>query len=72
MADSTTPNANANKNKTGEDVSLRYRGLSYEMALELNYCAEKYFTWDLPVPFGELRASCWIRRSLKKIHPPKR
>ena len=55
MADSTTPNANANKNKTGEDVSLRYRGLSYEMALELNYCAEKYFTWDLPVPFGELQ-----------------
>lgn len=43
----------AARQKTGEDVSLKYRGLSYELALELNYYESKYFTWDLPVPFGE-------------------
>ena len=32
------------RQKTGDDVSLKYRGLSYELALELNYYESKYFT----------------------------
>lgn len=49
-------NTNAEKPaapKKGEDVSLRYRGLSYEMAVELQFYEEEYFFWDEPVPFGE-------------------
>lgn len=45
--------APAEKRKKGDDVSLKYRGLSYEMALELKQYEDEYFTWDLPVPFGE-------------------
>lgn len=41
------------KARSGEDISLRYRGLSFEMAAELQACEDEYFTWDLPVPFGE-------------------
>lgn len=39
--------------KKAEDVSLKYRGLSYELAVELDHYEGEYFTWDLPVPFGE-------------------
>ena len=39
--------------KKGEDVSIRYRGLSYDMAVELQLYEEEYFFWDKPVPFGE-------------------
>ncbi len=39
--------------KKGDDVSIKYRGLSYEMALELDHYEEEYFFWDKPVPFGE-------------------
>ena len=39
--------------KKGDDVSIRYRGLSYEMAVELQYYEEEYFFWDKEVPFGE-------------------
>lgn len=39
--------------KKGEDVSLRYRGLSFDMAVELQLYEEEYFFWDKPVPFGE-------------------
>jgi len=42
-----------NRPKKGDDVSIRYRGLSYEMALELQTAEQDYFFWDLPVPFGE-------------------
>ena len=39
--------------KKGEDVSIRYRGLSFDMAVELQHYDEEYFFWDKPVPFGE-------------------
>ena len=41
------------KPKKGDDVSIRYRGLTYEMAVELHLAEQQYFFWDLPVPFGE-------------------
>lgn len=52
-ASSVTAVPAVNKPKKGEDVSIRYRGLSYEMAVELQLYEDEYFAWDLPVPFGE-------------------
>ena len=58
VENSNTPTSGAATNKTaapkkGEDVSLRYRGLSFDMAVELQLYEEEYFFWDKPVPFGE-------------------
>ena len=58
VENSNTPTGGAATNKTaapkkGEDVSLRYRGLSFDMAVELQLYEEEYFFWDKPVPFGE-------------------
>ena len=58
MADAAVQSTNIDasiKKKSGEDVSLRYRGLSYLLAVEIDYYTDKYFTWDLPVPFGNLQ-----------------
>ena len=55
-ANAGTPVTPVNKSTTpkkGDDVSLRYRGLSFEMAVELQLYEEEYFFWDKPVPFGE-------------------
>ena len=41
------------KKKSADDISLKYRGLSYDLAAELYYYENKYFFWDLPVPFGD-------------------
>ena len=58
VENSNTSTSGAATNKTatpkkGEDVSLRYRGLSFDMAVELQLYEEEYFFWDKPVPFGE-------------------
>lgn len=58
VGDSNTFTSGAATNNTaapkkGEDVSLRYRGLSFDMAVELQLYEEEYFFWDKPVPFGE-------------------
>ena len=58
VENSNTPTSGAATNKTvapkkGEDVSIRYRGLSFDMAVELQLYEEEYFFWDKPVPFGE-------------------
>jgi hypothetical protein len=37
----------------GDDISIKYRGLTYEMAAELAQLEEEFFFWDEPVPFGE-------------------
>lgn len=37
----------------GEDISIKYRGLSVEMALEIDHLEKNYFFWDKPVPFGD-------------------
>ena len=44
---------NPNLKLKGENISLRYRGLSFEMASELRQLEEEYFFWDKPIPFGE-------------------